>query len=178
LGCGTGTIAERIKTAFPNASITCVDIAGNMLEMAKVKLAGQPAVRFVRADFNRFDFDGEQEAVVSSLSLHHLATDGDKRSFYRKIFDALAPGGVFTNADVVLGSSGGLQRAYMDRWKAFMRKSVPADEIENKWIPKYHEEDRPARLTEQLGWLEEIGFTGVDVVWKYYNFAVYGGMKE
>ncbi len=30
---------------------------------------------------------------------------------------------------------------------------------------------------DQLAWLAEIGFTDVDVVWKYYNFAVYGGRK-
>lgn len=39
------------------------------------------------------------------------------------------------------------------------------------------EEDRPAKLIEQLNWLAEIGFTDVDVIWKYYNFAVYGGLK-
>jgi len=33
LGCGTGTIALRVKTRFRRAKITCVDIAENMLEM-------------------------------------------------------------------------------------------------------------------------------------------------
>jgi tRNA (cmo5U34)-methyltransferase len=29
----------------------------------------------------------------------------------------------------------------------------------------------------QLDWLREIGFKEVDVVWKYYQGAVYGGLK-
>jgi tRNA (cmo5U34)-methyltransferase len=178
LGCGTGTVAARVKADFPNASVTCVDIAANMLEMAKIKLAGEPGVRFVQADFNHFDFDTQQDAVVSSLALHHLASDGDKRNFYRKIFRSLAAGGAFYNADVVLASHVGLQKTAMDKWKAFMLKSVSPDEIEGKWLPKYREEDRPARLTGQLKWLEEIGFADVDVIWKYYNYAVYGGTKS
>lgn len=177
LGCGTGTVAARVLKSFPNASVTCVDIAANMLEMAKVKLSGKPVVRFVEADFNRFEFDGPQDAVVSSLALHHLVSDGDKREFYWKIFDALSAGGVFWNADVVLASSEALQDRYMEKWKAFMRRSVSPEEIEDKWLPKYREEDRPARLTDQMEWLKEIGFRDVDVVWKYYNYAVYGGTK-
>ncbi len=177
LGCGTGTVAARVLQNFPNASVTCVDLAANMLEMAKNRLSDHPDIRFVRADFNAYDFDAEQDAVVSSLALHHLASDGDKQDFYRKLFESLAAGGVFYNADVVLASNEDLQNRYMEKWKAFMRQSVSPDEIENKWLAKYREEDKPARLTDQLGWLEDIGFTDVDVVWKYYNYAVYGGMK-
>jgi tRNA (cmo5U34)-methyltransferase len=65
----------------------------------------------------------------------------------------------------------------MRQWVAFMRNSIPQEEIENKWIPQYYVEDHPAPLVAQLGWLADIGFSHVDVVWKYYNFAVYGGTK-
>ena len=59
-----------------------------------------------------------------------------------------------------------------------MGKSLSADEIEGKWIPKYYEEDRPAKLIDQLAWMAQIGFADVDVLWKYYNFAVYGGVRR
>jgi len=32
-------------------------------------------------------------------------------------------------------------------------------------------------LMNHINWLRDIGFNDVDVVWKYYNYAVYGGMK-
>ena len=66
----------------------------------------------------------------------------------------------------------------MYQWRAFMRRNISDDEIENKWIAKYHVEDHPAKLVDQLAWLTEIGFAEVDVVWKHYNFAVYGGVKR
>jgi tRNA (cmo5U34)-methyltransferase len=177
LGCGTGTVAERVLGSFPNAQVTCLDLAENMIAMARVKLRHYPQVRYVAGDFNNFDLDGNYDVVVSSLALHHLVTNDDKRQFYRRIYGSLRSGGVFYNADVVLGSGDFLQVVYMQQWRIFMGRNVSREEIEGKWIPKYEAEDRPAKLTDQLAWLAEIGFADVDVIWKNYNFAVYGGRK-
>jgi tRNA (cmo5U34)-methyltransferase len=117
------------------------------------------------------------DAVVSSLALHHLITDGDKIDFYRKIYDALRENGVFFNADVVLGSNEHIRNVYIAKWKSFMKEHVSEEEIENKWLPQFREEDRPAQLIDQINWLVDLGFSDVDVIWKYYNFAVYGGRK-
>ena len=38
IGCGTGTIARKIKEKFPNSIITCLDFAENMIEMARTKM--------------------------------------------------------------------------------------------------------------------------------------------
>jgi tRNA (cmo5U34)-methyltransferase len=177
LGCGTGSIAKKVKETFPNAQVTCVDLAENMIEMAKVKLSLYSGVHYQVSDFYRFDFSNSYNVVISSLALHHLVTDEDKQGFYAKIYNALSPGGVFYNADVVLASSPHLQETYMRQWKDFMGKNVSEQEIEEKWIPKYRDEDRPAKLMDQLAWLAKTGFVNIDVVWKYYNFAVYGGVK-
>jgi tRNA (cmo5U34)-methyltransferase len=177
LGSGTGTVALNVLKRFPRARVTCVDFAEPMIEASKIKLSSNANVRYITGDFQRIDFGDGVDAVVSSLALHHLQTDGEKRDFYRKIFYGLQPGGCFFNADVVLGSNGQAQRFYMEKWKAFMKKSMPEGEIENVWLKKYAAEDRPAGLMDQCRWLAETGFTDVDVVWKYYNFAVYGGIK-
>ena len=176
LGCGTGTVAQAVLKLFPNANITCLDLVENMIALAQAKLAHNPRVRFVVGDFTTFD--GEYDAVISSLALHHLVTDADKKHFYQRIYARLSTGGVFYNGDVVLASSDFLQATYMRKWRAFMRRSISDEEIEGKWIPSYEAEDRPAKLMDQLAWLGEIGFADVDVLWKDYNFAVYGGVKH
>lgn len=177
LGCGTGTIASKIQKAFPNSQISCLDIAENMIKMAQIKLGESRKTDYHIGDFYSFDFDQKYDVIISSLALHHLAEDEDKKMFYRKIYNALTDQGVFYNADVVLGSNNYLQKLYMTKWKEFMSKKVSWDEIENKWIKKYTDEDRPTGLIKQIKWLEEIGFKSIDVVWKYYNYAVYGGYK-
>jgi tRNA (cmo5U34)-methyltransferase len=178
LGCGTGTLARRIKETFPHARMTCLDLAENMIEVAKFKLAEFSDTRFQVVDFKDYAFDDHYDVIVSSLALHHLVTDAEKIDFYRKIHAALNPHGVFFNADVILGSNEHLQNGYMEKWKAFMRKQVAEEEINRKWIPTYQQEDRPAKLMDQIAWLNTLGFVEVDVVWKYYNFAVYGGRKS
>jgi tRNA (cmo5U34)-methyltransferase len=88
------------------------------------------------------------------------------------------PEELFYNGDVVLASNEFLQTVYMGKWVEFMRRKVSEEEIENKWIRKYHAEDRPAGLIDQMAWMADIGFADVDVIWKYYNFAVYGGVRR
>jgi tRNA (cmo5U34)-methyltransferase len=178
LGCGTGMIAAKVLELFPSAQLTCLDLAENMIALARARLAYYPQVKYLVSDFSDFDPDTEYDVVVSSLALHHLATDEHKHKFYRRIYRCLSPGGVFYNADVVLGSSDFLQDTCMNEWRRFMGKSVPKNEIEDKWIPKYREEDRPAKLIDQLAWMAEIGFVDIDVIWKYYGFAVYGGIRR
>ena len=177
LGCGTGTVAQGIVEAFPNAHVTCVDVAANMIGMARSKLVRYSQIDYLVENFYTLEVDGRYDAIVSSLALHHLVTEDDKRWFYRRIYDWLIPGGVFYNADVVLASNDFLQAVYMEQWRAFMRQAVSLEEIDGKWIPQYLAEDRPAKLVDQLSWLASIGFADVDVLWKYYNFAVYGGAR-
>jgi tRNA (cmo5U34)-methyltransferase len=177
LGCGTGTVAAKVLEVFPHARVDCVDFAENMIALAKQRLKEYAHVHCMLADFSTFHFNTQYDIALSSLALHHLLTDQDKHIFYRNIYECLNPGGAFFNADVVLASSSHLQTVYMNEWRAFMTQGVSADEIDNKWIPKYQEEDHPAKLIDQLKWMKEIGFVEIDVIWKYFNFAVYGGRK-
>jgi len=178
LGCGTGTMTQAVVDAFPNAHVTCLDLAENMIAMAQSKMADFPQVSYVLSDFKIFEFDGRYDVIVSSLALHHLATDDEKRRLYRRIYESLNTGGVFYNGDVVLASNEFLQKVYMGKWVEFMRRKVSEEEIEDKWIRKYQAEDRPAGLIDQMAWMADIGFADVDVIWKYYNFAVYGGVRR
>lgn len=177
LGCGTGTVAKKISDKFPESKIYCLDIASNMIDIARNKLAGHRDVEFIQCDFSAFKSDRKFDVVVSSLALHHLENDQCKKEFYKKVYDILTDSGLFLNADIVLASAEYNQIINMIRWIDYMNKSVNCDEIFSNWIPKYKAEDRPAKLMDQLKWLEEIGFKTVDVYWKYYNFSVYGGSK-
>lgn len=177
LGCGTGTISFEIKKKFPNACFTLVDLAPKMLELAKNKINNSDT-QIHNVDFYKYDINDNYDVIVSSLALHHLVTDTDKKNFYTKIYNSLGKNGLFFNADVILGSNHHLQDLYIKKWTEYMSHNCKIDEINNKWLVTYKNEDKPAVLLEQIKWLNEIGFKNVDIVWKYYNFAVYGGYKN
>lgn len=177
LGCGTGYISMKLKERFPNSKLTCLDFAENMITQARIRLKKYDSIIFYNEDFRKFEFDKTYDVAVSSLALHHLETKKEKKKFYSKIFDSLRSHGVFYNADIILSSNDYLQKLYMSKWKEFMSRTISTKEIEDTWMTKHHKEDHPEILLDQLEWLKEIGFTDVDVVWKYYNFSVYGGTK-
>jgi tRNA (cmo5U34)-methyltransferase len=176
IGCGTGAVSELLLRSHPDVELTCLDMTESMMDLAKRRLEGLD-VRFALADIYDFEFDRPYDLVVSSLALHHVVSELDKKTIYRKILDALVPGGSFFNADIVLGSDDNIQQVYMTRWKEFMYRSFSKEETDDVLVPRHYREDSPARLIDHLRWLGEVGFSTVDVVWKYYNFAVYGGRK-
>ncbi len=178
LGCGTGNVTKAAKKKFPNSMINCIDIAENMIQMAKIKLEDYDDITYHVGDFSEVDFEEKFDVVVSSLALHHIKTDTDKRNFYIKIYEVLKPGGVFMNSDYVLGSSDILSKIYRKKWINYMLLNVPENEVNEKWIPKEMEEDYPAPLINHLKWLNETGYKSVDVVWKYYGYAVYCGTRQ
>lgn len=177
LGCGTGTISRAVKDSFPKAKITCLDIAPNMLRIAGGKLSDSPDTTYINSNFCDFNFEKKYDVVVSSLALHHLVTKEDKLDFYKKIYSGLNSGGIFVNADLMLASTDSLQQRYMEQWKKFMCMNVSVEEVKNKWIPMYYDEDRPIAMMEHFEMLKDAGFKTMDVVWKYYNFAVYMATK-
>lgn len=177
LGSGTGSVALRVKSRFPRARMTCVDFSPNMLDVARRRLTGLEGMQFIEADLTKFHFPETYDAVVSSLALHHIQAENQKRDLYGRIYSALAPGGVFWNADAVLATSAPLQDLYMEKWKEHMRRTVPQKEIEETWMVKHAAEDHPKRLLDELRWLQEAGFTEPDVIWKEFYFAVFGARK-
>ncbi|MGL4858747.1 MAG: class I SAM-dependent methyltransferase [Enterobacteriaceae bacterium] len=175
LGCGTGSVARAVQEKFPHAQITCVDISPKMLEMATQKIGAEH--QFIHCDFDNFTFPDRYDLVISSLALHHLETESDKGVFYKKIFDALRPGGMFINIDIVLAGDAQLQDVYMEKWIAFMREAVSEREITEQWLPTYENEDRPTSIMTHTDLLRQAGFSCLDIVYKYYNFAVYCAKK-
>lgn len=94
LGCGTGTLAIRMKLAQPGAVISGLDADRAILDIARRKaVASGVDVTFVEAMAYRLPFrDGAFERVVSSLVMHHL-TLPDKRRAACEAYRILRPGG-------------------------------------------------------------------------------------
>ncbi|MDD5408623.1 MAG: class I SAM-dependent methyltransferase [Candidatus Omnitrophica bacterium] len=176
LGCGTGNLTREIISSYTNARITCIDMADNMLKMAKAKLKNNRNVAFWLGDIRDFNYKGKYDAVVASMVLHHVEGK-DKPEFYRKFYKSLSRGGVFLCLDIFLSPNKHLQDLYMDKWRAFMKSSgLPTKKI-NDMITRHQKEDRPVVFEDELAIMRKTGFKYVDVILKHYNFAVYSGVK-
>lgn len=97
LGAGTGLELIPLVERFPDVRITAADISEDMLgTLMERPFAGQ--VTCVIGDFFETDFGSGFDAMISTSALHHFAPE-DKVRLYRKVYDALRPGGLFVNAD-------------------------------------------------------------------------------
>ncbi len=117
-----------ILRRFPRATIEGVDFAPKMIEAARARLAPFGArMRFRLADYDSAPLAGAVEAVVSALSIHHLEHEA-KRRLFCEIHTALAPSGIFVNADQSLGATPDIEAAYQRRWERDIRAAGLGEE--------------------------------------------------
>ena len=85
LGAGTGLLSVFVRSWYSTAHIHLMDVSEPMLEIARERLGADPKVSFEVADYASAPLPQDQDAIVSALSIHHLA-DPDKRALFAKIF--------------------------------------------------------------------------------------------
>lgn len=171
IGAGTGLFSAFLLEKFPDAHLTLIDIAENMLEMARQRFAGREHTRFIVSDYSQGDLGGPYDIACSALSIHHLATD-DKRRLFRKIYGALRPGGIFVNADQADGETPYFRECYLEYWNEFMRNGPMSPEQHAEILKRRDTLDKNEKLSDQLAWLKEAGFSDVDVVYRNRTFIV------
>ncbi|MGO4500369.1 trans-aconitate 2-methyltransferase [Paenibacillus sp. 2RAB27] len=172
LGAGTGLFSSYMLRSYPEARLTLIDLSTGMLDIAKERFADTVAseVTYLVGDYSTYEDAEPFDAVISSLSIHHLE-DEAKQALYANIFHLLKPGGVFVNADQVLGKTPFLDGLYRSDWVA----KIEATDLSPEALQAAYERtklDRMAPLDTQLGWLRDSGFSDVDCVYKSYNFVV------
>ncbi len=176
LGAGTGLLSAFLLEKYPVARLTLVDIASEMLAMARQRFADRPGTQFLVSDYRHAELGGPYDIVCSALSIHHLETD-DKRQLFHRIHAALRPGGIFVNADQADGETAYFRKRNLDYWDHFLRGG-PMNGEQHAEIHKRMALDRNEKLSDQLAWLREAGFSDVDVVYRNRTFVVTVGRKE
>ena len=193
LCCGEGLLTRGLLDRFPECQVHGLDGSPKMIERIKTTLAGYgkrfEAIRFDLSSRDWRRFPWRVHAVVSSIAIHHL-DDTEKQTLFKDIVSLLAPGGSFIIADVIrpvteLGKSfaakgwdgavrqnslnlDGHLRAF-DRFRE-IRWNIYSD-------PEPNPIDKPSSLFDQLKWLDEAGFTDIDVYWMKAGHAIFGGRK-
>ncbi len=176
IGAGTGLLSALMTRKFPDAHLTLVDLSESMLSVARERFADRTDVRYIAGDYSSVDFGDRYNLICSALSIHHLEHD-DKRRLYKKIFDALHPGGIFVNADQVLGETAAINRRYMDYWDEFLVPCPLSAEDKKEMLYRRDTFDKNEKLSVQLGWMADCGFSEIDIVYKNRLFVVFTGRK-
>ncbi len=191
IGTGTGWLSAAVLREFPEARMIGLDGSPQMLRKARELLAPYGG----RAELRPFRLEEPSwteglppvRVFLSSLVLHHL--DGsEKRELFARLFARLEPGGALLFADLMQPRTERARRHSAAAWGEEIRRrsleihgDARAHEFfeRERWnIYDYPDPmDRPSTLPEQLRWMEEAGFEGVDVFWARAGHALLGGYR-
>ncbi|WP_297427512.1 class I SAM-dependent methyltransferase [Clostridium sp.] len=175
LGAGTGLLTELVIKKYPNAEYTLVDIAEEMLDIAKERFELLDNVSFNVEDYRDGISGGKYEAIISSMSIHHLDFN-EKRNLYKNIFDILEEGGVFVNADQVKGEDCESEEIVKEYQLSHIENCSLSREEKDKTYERI-KLDKMDKMTDQIDMLKEAGFKSVDIYYKYYNYVVFRARK-
>lgn len=191
VGCGDGVLGAAILESYPNAEGVFVDFSTPMLDAARKKLGQrQPPQHFLHGDFSTPAWvepvreHGPFDVVVSGYSIHHQPNER-KMAIYAEIRNLLRPGGLFINVEHVssrtqwIGALNDeifidcLHTAHINSGGVKTRKEI-ADEY-------YHRPDKAANILapveSQCEWLRGLGFQDVDIYFKVFELAIFGGRR-
>ena len=196
LCCGEGLLAAAILQQFPKLTVHGYDGSSEMLHAAQERLAAFDG-RFHTCQFDLASYDWRTPArqpiaVVSSLTIHHL--DGaEKLRLFQDVYKMLLPGGALIIADLIKPTTAVGVTVAATAWDEAVRararrfdghlgafNQFKADKWNLYRYPEPDEEtavDKPSSLFDQLKWLEQAGFTTVDVYWMKAGHAIFGGQK-
>lgn len=175
LGAGTGLCSYFLLKKYPDAQLTLIDLSDKMLEVARKRFANHLSVQYITQDYLSYQYPEQYDIIISALSIHHL-TGRQKEDLYKKSFQLLKPGGLFINADQVLGQTEFLENLYQTDWRVKIKASGLGSE-ELKAAYERIKLDTMSTSADQLTWLEQAGFADVDCVYKYFNFVVLFGRR-
>jgi tRNA (cmo5U34)-methyltransferase len=195
LGTGAGWLSEGILRRLPRARMIGLDGSEAMRQTTARLLApfgDRAEVRPFRLEEPawRAALPAHINLVVSSLVIHHLDGDGKRRLFV-DLFSRLSPGGALLICDVVKPANDEGRRTMANAWDEEVRRnsleiigdlSAYDEFVTDRWNMYAHPEseddiDHPSTLVEQLTWLAEAGFVGIDAWWVRAGHALFGGYK-
>jgi SAM-dependent methyltransferase len=163
IGTGNGYLLALLKGDRPTAHGVGLDFSPPMLQAARQRFKEDSSIDIVE---HNLEFPlpalGCFDATVSSFAIHHLI-DARKRALYAEVFAALEPGGIFCNLEHVSSPTAALH----DQFLQAINYTPDMEDPANKLLD----------VETQLRWLREIGFTDVDCLWKWREFALLVGVK-
>ena len=159
LGCGTGIQLEFVFERAPNAKVTAIDRAPNMLKQLRTKFADKTEqLRLQQGSLLELSFgDHAYDYAISTLTMHHFLPER-KVVIYKRVREALRTTGIYVEGD---------QTATVEDEKGILYWY-------NRWIAKLPGGDRAEWNYDitlspetQTCLLQEAGFSDVQLTWHH-----------
>lgn len=181
LGCSTATticlISESLKNKSRSAKYIGVDNSAPMLEKAKEKLQkhGVESCELIEGNIEDVKIENA-DVVILNYTLQFLPLS-EREKVLRNIYEGLNPGGIIILSEKLKSSKPHFEELITDLYYDFKRRngyseleiSQKREALENVLIP--------LSPKQQIEMLRSAGFEKCDMLFRWYNFASYLGIK-
>lgn len=175
LGAGTGLLTYFWYQEFPTAEYMLVDVADEMLDVARKRFNGIDGVSFRLWDYSKGLPDKDFDVIVSALSIHHLEHE-EKRELFEKIYGKLPTGGLFVNYDQFCAGQDEMNKWFDSYWEGQLETSGLTRHDLELWQER-RKLDRECSVEEEAEMLSRCGFKTVKCVYSCQKFAVIAAIK-
>ncbi|MGN1077501.1 MAG: class I SAM-dependent methyltransferase [Candidatus Gallimonas sp.] len=170
LGAGTGLLTKYWLKSFPESSFFLTDVAEEMLSVARKRFRGKGNVSFGRLDYTETLPEGDFDAVISALSVHHLP-DGEKEKLFARIARRLPEGGLFVNYDQFCADQAEINGIVDRIWEKQIENSGLSERDLTLWKER-RKLDRECTVEKERNALLKNGFRAVHCIYTCLKFSV------
>jgi tRNA (cmo5U34)-methyltransferase len=180
IGCSTGTTLFALGSSLKTpATLVGIDTSAPMLEQAREKLS--PLASFHTVELlctNALTSTYEQaHMVVLNYTLQFIPLT-QRLALLKKIYKGLATGGIVFISEKLLANSPSIHRTFTHHYEAFkLSMGYSRSEIERK-KEALDQVLVPLTMAEHLCLLHEAGFSEIDCIFKWQNFATLVAIKS
>lgn len=175
LGAGTGLLPYFWYQHYPESEYVLVDIADDMLNIARKRFAGIDKVTYRVMNYSDGLPNGDFDVIISALSIHHLEND-EKTKLFAKIYDKLPAGGLFVNYDQFCAN-----QEEMNKWfNSYWENQLPQSGLTDKDIALWQERrklDKECSVEDEIEMISKCNFNIAKCVYSNQKFSVIVAIK-
>ena len=175
LGAGTGLLSYYWYKHFPDSNYLLVDIADDMLSVARRRFQGINNVSYQVSNYIENLPDIPFDTVISALSIHHLEQT-EKKDLFLKLYQALPMGGMFVNYDQFCAGEPELEIWYDKYWENQLFNSGLTHRDIKLWQER-RKLDRECSVEQEVDMIKRSGFGIVKCIYAYQKFSVIIAIK-
>lgn len=175
LGAGTGLLSYFWFRHFPTSEYVLVDIADEMLNVARKRFSGINNVYYSILDYSNELPKESFDVVASALSIHHLENN-DKLDLFSHIYDILPSNGLFVNYDQFCAGAPEMNDWFDSYWENQLANSGLTEHDIGLWKER-RKLDRECSVEQETEMLYKSNFKAVKCIYSCQKFSVIAAIK-
>lgn len=175
LGAGTGLLSYFWYQHYPESEYVLVDIADDMLKIARKRFAGIDKVTYQVMNYLDGLPTGNFDVIISALSIHHLEND-EKTKLFAQIYDRLPVGGLFINYDQFCANQEEMNKWFNSYWENQLPKSGLTDKDISLWQER-KKLDKECSVKDEIEMISKCNFNIAECVYTCQKFSVIVAIK-